>query len=58
MPQANTGFASVKLPTAFVNQARDAAQPMRRSVAGQVEWSSKESAGACWKRQCHRAAGA
>ena len=38
MPQANTGFASVKLPTALVNQARDAAQPMRRSVAGQVEY--------------------
>lgn len=38
MPQANTGFASVKLPRALVNQARDAAQPMRRSVAGQVEY--------------------
>jgi len=38
MPQTNTGFASVKLPTALVNQARDAAQPMRRSVAGQVEY--------------------
>ena len=38
MPQANTGFASVKLPTALVNQARDAAQPMRRSVAGQAEY--------------------
>ena len=38
MPQANTGFASVKLPTALVNQAREAAQPMRRSVAGQVEY--------------------
>jgi hypothetical protein len=38
MPRANTGFASVKLPTALVNQARDAAQPMRRSVAGQVEY--------------------
>ena len=38
MPHANTGFASVKLPTALVNQARDAAQPMRRSVAGQVEY--------------------
>ena len=38
MPQANTGFASVKLPTTLVNQARDAAQPMRRSVAGQVEY--------------------
>ena len=38
MPQANTGFASVKLPTALVNHARDAAQPLRRSVAGQVEY--------------------
>ena len=38
MAQANTGFASVKLPTALVNQARDAAQPMRRSVSGQVEY--------------------
>jgi hypothetical protein len=38
MPQATTGFASVKLPTALVNQAREAAQPMRRSVAGQVEY--------------------
>lgn len=38
MPQANTGFASVKLPAALVNQAREAAQPMRRSVAGQVEY--------------------
>jgi hypothetical protein len=38
MTQANTGFASVKLPTALVNQAREAAQPMRRSVAGQVEY--------------------
>ena len=38
MPQANTGFASVKLPAALVDQAREAAQPMRRSVAGQVEY--------------------
>ena len=38
MPQATTGCASVKLPTALVNQAREAAQPMRRSVAGQVEY--------------------
>jgi hypothetical protein len=38
MPSATTGFASVKLPTALVNQAREAAQPMRRSVAGQVEY--------------------
>ena len=38
MPQTQTGFASVKLPTALVDQAREAAQPMRRSVAGQVEY--------------------
>jgi hypothetical protein len=38
MTQASTGFASVKLPAALVNQAREAAQPMRRSVAGQVEY--------------------
>ncbi len=34
----NTGFASVKLPSALVQQAREAAQPMRRSVAGQIEY--------------------
>lgn len=34
----NTGFASVKLPAALVQQAREAAQPMRRSVAGQIEY--------------------
>ena len=33
-----TGFASVKLPAALVQQAREAAQPMRRSVAGQIEY--------------------
>ncbi len=33
-----TGFASVKLPAALVQQARDAAQPLRRSVAGQIEY--------------------
>lgn len=38
MSQAQTAFASVKLPTALVDQAREAAQPMRRSVAGQVEY--------------------
>lgn len=38
MSQTNTGFASVKLPTALVDQAREAAQPMRRSVAGQVAY--------------------
>ena len=38
MTQPNSAFASVKLPTALVAQAREAAQPMRRSVAGQVEY--------------------
>jgi len=38
MSQSNTTFASVKLPAALVAQAREAAQPMRRSVAGQVEY--------------------
>ena len=31
-------FASVKLPAALVAKARDAAQPMRRSVASQIEY--------------------
>ena len=38
MPSTAAAFASVKLPTALVQQARDAAQPLRRSVAGQVEY--------------------
>jgi hypothetical protein len=38
MSQALSAFASVKLPAALVAQAREAAQPMRRSVAGQVEY--------------------
>lgn len=33
-----TAFASVKLPNALVEQARQAAQPMRRSVASQIEY--------------------
>lgn len=33
-----TGFSSVKLPAALVQKAREAAQPMRRSVAGQIEY--------------------
>ena len=37
-PSASTGFSSVKLPAALVQQAREAAQPLRRSVAGQVEY--------------------
>ena len=35
-----TGFASVKLPATLVQQAREAAQPMRPSVAGQIEYSA------------------
>lgn len=35
---AATAFASVKLPHALVEQARQAAQPMRRSVASQIEY--------------------
>ena len=31
-------FVSVKLPAALVNQAREAAQTMRRSVASQIEY--------------------
>ena len=38
MLSSSTGFSSVKLPAAFVQQAREAAQPLRRSVAGQVEY--------------------
>ncbi|MBX3654219.1 MAG: hypothetical protein KIS62_14810 [Ramlibacter sp.] len=37
MPDAPS-FVSVKLPAALVNQAREAAQTMRRSVASQVEY--------------------
>ena len=35
---AATSFASVKLPESLVQQARDAAQPLRRSAAGQIEY--------------------
>jgi len=39
MPQhAASPFSSVKLPAALVQQAREAAQPQRRSVAGQIEY--------------------
>ena len=38
MASPSTGFSSVKLPAALVRQAREAAQPLRRSVAGQVEY--------------------
>lgn len=33
-----SNFASVKLPATLVQQAREAAQPQRRSVAGQIEY--------------------
>ena len=35
---AATPFASVKLSATLVDKARDAAQPMRRSVASQIEY--------------------
>ena len=42
MPSPNvpaaSNFASVKLPAALVQQAREAATPQRRSVAGQIEY--------------------
>jgi hypothetical protein len=33
-----SNFASVKLPANLVQQAREAAQPLRRSAAGQIEY--------------------
>jgi ParD-like antitoxin of type II bacterial toxin-antitoxin system len=38
MSASPSSFASVKLPSVLVNQAREAATPMRRSVAGQIEY--------------------
>lgn len=38
MPATASPFASVKLPASLVQQAREAAQPQRRSVAGQIEY--------------------
>ena len=35
---AASNFASVKLPITLVQQARAADQPLRRSVAGQIEF--------------------
>ena len=35
---AAESFASVKLPQSLVQQARDAARPLRRSAAGQIEY--------------------
>ncbi|KQM79485.1 hypothetical protein [Xylophilus sp. Leaf220] len=34
----STAFSSVKLPGTLVEKARQAAQPMRRSVASQIEY--------------------
>jgi ParD-like antitoxin of type II bacterial toxin-antitoxin system len=34
----SSNFASVKLPVALVQEARQAAQPLRRSAAGQIEY--------------------
>lgn len=38
MPSPTPAFSSVKLPAALVQQAREAAQPQRRSVASQIEY--------------------
>jgi len=38
MSASSASFASVKLPARLVQQAREAASPMRRSVAGQIEY--------------------
>jgi len=38
MPTATRPFASVKLSASLIQQAREAAQPQRRSVAGQIEY--------------------
>ena len=35
---AISNFASVKLPVELVSQAKEAAQPLRRSAAGQIEY--------------------
>ena len=37
---APSNFASVKLPLSLVEQAREAAQPLRRSAAGQIEYGA------------------
>ena len=38
MSASPSTFSSVKLPSGLVSQAREAATPMRRSVAGQIEY--------------------
>lgn len=41
MSASPSSFASVKLPSGLVSQAREAATPMHRSVAGQIEnWAT------------------
>src|SRR5688572_33097196 len=37
-PMSDSPFVSVKLPAGLVNQAREAAATMRRSVASQIEY--------------------
>lgn len=38
MSASSSAFASVKLPMALVDRARQSAQPLRRSVASQIEY--------------------
>lgn len=38
MSASSSSFSSVKLSSGLVRQAREAASPMRRSVAGQIEY--------------------
>ena len=38
MATSSSNFASVKLPIELVQQAKEAAQPLRRSAAGQIEY--------------------
>jgi len=38
MPSTSAAFSSVKLPAALVDRARQSAQPLRRSVASQIEY--------------------
>ena len=37
-PTSQSNFSSVKLPAALVQQAKEAAGPLRRSTAGQIEY--------------------
>ena len=38
VPASPSNFSSVKLPAVLVQQAREAAGPLRRSTAGQIEY--------------------